>query len=100
MDNGLMFDAILNTVTALLEHYLVAHNKLPLVPPLFCNEAPSDTQFGYYGLSTYNVFAFSFFFSSYEMKKNIQIMELKKITHPSSRSNIMFMGSKDSRKMF
>jgi len=27
-------------------------------------------------------------------------MEVKIITHPSSRSNIMFMGSSDSRKMF
>lgn len=34
------------------------------------------------------------------MKKKKKIMDLKGITHPSSRSNIMLMGSRDSRKMF
>lgn len=49
-------------------------------------------------MAAFSVF-FSFSFFAVKLKKN-QIMEVKRITHPSSRSNMMFMGSKDSRKTF
>lgn len=67
-----MFDAVLSTVTALLEHYFVAHNKLPVVPPLFCNEAPSDTVWLLWFINLCVILDGCTFilFSFYEMKKN------------------------------